>query len=135
MKTFALTCCLLLPMMTYAGPAPRATSGDDRAEPAWKEKLTVRVGNGAGEIQGSTDKAVQAAVDYVARLGGGTVDLLPGTYRFRNSVFLASHVKLTGHGAETVLIKEASAATVLAEDSDWYDREITLKVQAGPASA
>jgi hypothetical protein len=55
------------------------------------------------------------------------VVILPGTYKFRNSVFLASRVRLTGHGDKTVLIKEASVRALLAEDSDWYDQEITLQ--------
>jgi hypothetical protein len=114
-----------------ATPAPRATSGDDVAEPQWKEKLTIRVGQNQGDLRGDSDKAIQAAVDYVARLGGGTVEILPGTWRFRNSVFLASRVRLTGHGAQTIIIKEPSLSTELAEDSDWYDQEITLKNAEG----
>jgi polygalacturonase len=131
MKLPVFAWCLLLPL-TASGEAPaRATSGDDRVDPAWTEKLTVKVGIHDGDVRGDSDKAIQAAVDYVARLGGGTVEILPGTYRFRNSVFLASRVRLTGHGAETVLVKEAAAATVLAEDSDWYDQEVTLKDPKG----
>ncbi|MBP7950044.1 MAG: right-handed parallel beta-helix repeat-containing protein [Verrucomicrobiales bacterium] len=110
-----------------AAPAPRATSGDDAADPAWKDRLTLRVGSSAGDLHGDSDKAIQAAVDYVARLGGGTVEILPGTYRFRNSVFLASRVRLIGHGAQTLLVKEPSFTTQLAQDSDWYDQEITVE--------
>jgi hypothetical protein len=124
MKALLLLC---LAVSAFSAPAPRATSGDDVAEPAWKEKLTLRVGQSEGDIRGDSDKAIQAAVDYVARLGGGTVEILPGTYRFRNSVFLASNLHLTGHGEKTVLIKEPSVVTELAADSDWYDQEITVK--------
>ena len=70
---------------------------------------------------------IQAGVDYVARLGGGTVKILPGTYRLRNSIFLQSKVRLLGSGAETILWKEPSVTTKLAADSDWYDQEITLE--------
>ncbi len=124
-----LLLCLAVP--AFAAPAPRATSGDDVAEPAWQEKLTLRVGQNEGEIRGDSDKAIQAAVDYVARLGGGTVEILPGTYRFRNSVFLASNIRLTGHGDKTILIKEPSVTTELAADSDWYDQEVTVKNAEG----
>ena len=65
-------------------------------------------------------------MDYVTRLGGGTVKILPGTYRLRNSVFLASKVRIVGSGEDSILIKEPSATTKLAADSDWYDQEITL---------
>lgn len=99
---------------------PRATSGDTAVGPDWKHKLTLTVGP-KGDLAGSTDKVIQAGVDYVARLGGGTVHVLPGTYRLRNSIFLQSNVRLLGSGPDTVLLKEPSATTKLAADSDWYD--------------
>ena len=131
MKAALLFLCLQILRAAAADALPRATSGDDRVEPAWAEKLTVRVGLTEGDIRGDSDKVIQAAVDYVSRLGGGTVEVLPGTYRFRNSVFLASRIRLRGHGAETVLVKEASARAPLSQDSDWYDQEITLKNAEG----
>ena len=68
-------------------------------EPDWNERLTITVGPKDADLVGTTDKVIQAAVDYVARLGGGTVKVLPGTYKLRNSVFLASKVRLVGSGA------------------------------------
>jgi hypothetical protein len=105
---------------------PRATDGDTAHEPHWDEKLTLTVGQGAGDLQGTDDKVLQAAVDYVARLGGGTVEVLPGTYTLRNSVYLPSGIRLRGHGAETIITKIASERVQVVDDSDWYDQEITL---------
>jgi hypothetical protein len=51
---------------------------------------------------------------------------LPGTYRLRNAVYLASNVRILGSGDDSVLIKEPSLKTKLAADSDWFDQEITL---------
>src|SRR5262245_11409558 len=68
---------------------PRAISGDS-VEPDWKERLTLTVGPGKADLVGGDDKVIQAAVDYVARLGGGTVQLLPGQFRLRNAVYLPS---------------------------------------------
>ncbi len=106
--------------------APRATSGDAAVEPDWEERLSVTVGPSGAEINGTGHPALQAAVDYVAASGGGTVRILPGTYRLRNAVKLRSGVRLLGSGSDTILVKEASVSTALAEDSDWYDQEITL---------
>jgi hypothetical protein len=106
---------------------PRATSGDTAVEPDWSQRLTITVGPTQADLIGTSDRVLQAAVDYVARLGGGTVSVLPGTYRLRNAVYLQSKVRLAGSGAATVLIKEPSVTTKLAEDSDWYDQEITLE--------
>jgi hypothetical protein len=105
--------------------APRATSGD-RVEPDWSERLTVTVAPIKADLAGTTDKVIQAAVDLVARTGGGTVRLLPGTYRLRNAVHLTSGLRLVGSGADTILVKEPSVTTKLAEDSDWFDQEVTL---------
>lgn len=105
---------------------PRATSGDEAVQPNWNDRVTISVGPRDADLIGTTEKALQAAVDYVARLGGGTVQILPGTYRLRNSVYLASKVRLVGSGADSVLIKEPSHVVKLAEDSDWFDQEITL---------
>ena len=105
---------------------PRATLGDEVVEPAWDQRLNITVGINDGEIRGADEKAIQAAVDYVARFGGGTVTILPGTYHLRNAVYLQSKVRLVGSGPETVLIKEPSVTSALAEDSDWFDQEITI---------
>lgn len=105
---------------------PRSTSGDDRVEPDWDERLTLTVGQREADIIGRDERAIQAAVDYVARLGGGTVKILPGEYVQSNAVYLRSKVRLVGAGDETILAKAPSVTTKLAEDSDWYDQEITL---------
>lgn len=115
----------------FADSPSRQTSGDRVVEPAWDERLSVTVGPKDADIVGTDHRALQAAVDHVARLGGGTVNILAGTYRLRNAVYLQSHVHLRGAGAETVIIKEPSVSTPLAEDSDWYDQEITLAKDDG----
>lgn len=116
---------------TPAVTDPRATSGDEIHEPDWKEKLTITVGPANADIQGKSDKAIQAAVDYVARLGGGTVEVLPGSYDLRSSIFLSSNVRVKGSGKETILKKNNMVSSPLLEDSDWYDQEITIKDASG----
>jgi len=104
---------------------PRAIFGD-AAEPDWEQRLTITVGQRKADLIGTTDRPIQAAVDYVAARGGGTVRLLPGTYRLRNSIFLQSRVRLSGSGTESVLFKEPSVTTKLIVDGDHWDQEITL---------
>ncbi|MBN9121396.1 MAG: right-handed parallel beta-helix repeat-containing protein [Planctomycetes bacterium] len=105
---------------------PRSTSGDLRHGPKWDESFTLTVGNDRGDLNGTDQRVLQAAVDSVARMGGGTVKLLPGTWRLRNAVYLCSNLRLVGSGPETVLMKEASVTSKLSADSDWYDQEVTL---------
>jgi hypothetical protein len=84
------------------------------------------VGSEKGDLVGATERVLQAAVDQVAQRGGGTVRILPGTYRLRSAVYLPSRIRLIGSGPESILVKEASVTTKLAASSDWYDQEVTL---------
>lgn len=106
---------------------PRATDGDERFEPNWEERFTLTVGTTEGDLVGKDDRVLQAAVDYVARMGGGTVRLLPGTFTLRNAVFLPSRLRLLGSGPETVITRIPSERIAVADDSNWFDQEITLK--------
>jgi hypothetical protein len=104
---------------------PRSISGD-RIEPAWDEMFSISVGTKGGDLIGTSERVLQAAVDQAAQRGGGTVRVLPGTYRLRNAVYLPARIRLTGSGPDSLLIKEPSVATRLAASSDWYDQEVTL---------
>ncbi|MEW4529574.1 right-handed parallel beta-helix repeat-containing protein [Maioricimonas sp. JC845] len=110
---------------------PRATDGDDRYEPDWDERFTLTVGQKNGDLIGRDDRVLQAAVDYVARMGGGTVRILPGAYTLRNSVFLPPGIRLFGSGSESIITRGPSGTVKLAADSDWYDQEITLAKAGG----
>ena len=134
MTRFLLCLTLVAPLLAAERPAvttPRQTSGDTTVQPKWEEPLTITVGLKDADIVGSDQRAIQAAVDHVARLGGGTVHIKAGTYRLRNAVYLQTGVNLTGESGQTVLIKEPSAMTPLKLDSDWYDQEITLHDASG----
>jgi hypothetical protein len=110
---------------------PRATDGDERFEPNWEERLTITVGEKSGDMTGKSDRVIQAALDSVARLGGGTVKVLPGTYTFRNAVWIPSRVRLLGSGTDSVVTRLPSVRTELTLDSDWYDQEVTIKDGSG----
>lgn len=88
--------------------------------------ITVSVGPASGDFVGTDDRTIQAAIETVAALGGGTVRVLPGVYRLHNSVRLRSGVALVGSGDDTVLRKEPSAEVPLIEDTDWYECRVTV---------
>ncbi|HEY7119348.1 MAG TPA: right-handed parallel beta-helix repeat-containing protein [Tepidisphaeraceae bacterium] len=104
---------------------PRAIAGDP-VEPDWANSISVTVGQKDADMIGHTERVIQAAVDYVSHWGGGTVRILPGRYRLRNSVFLRSKVRLIGSGEDSVLVKEPSTTTKLIVDGDHWDQEVTL---------
>ena len=91
-----------------------------------KNSLSITVGTSGAEINGRDNRAIQAGVDYLAALGGGTLRILPGRYQLNNAIYLRENICIQGSGTETVLIKNPSAQTTLVTDSDWYEDHITL---------
>ena len=93
--------------------------------------LTLTVGQEAGDLRGDDEKPLQAGVDYLHRLGGGTLQILPGVYTLRNAIHLAPHITLRGAGAATVLRMAPSVTTALVRDSDWYEYVVQVQDAAG----
>src|SRR4051794_7277202 len=97
-----------------AEPAPAAAPAE------------VRVGIDEGDFRGADHRALQAAVDYVAGLGGGTVRIGPGRYEMRNALTLRDHVRIVGVPGRSVLVACDGLSTRLAADGDCNQREITV---------
>jgi polygalacturonase len=142
MKKRRPLCALLLCLLagaTYAAPsAGVAPDPDERQLPdkmhsAMAELPTVRVGgtDTNADIIGTDNRALQAAVDYVANLGGGVVVIAPGQYLMRDSLHLRSHVTVRGTPGKTVLRKADGAASPLAMDGDYGEEQITVADPAG----
>ncbi len=91
------------------------------------ERVEVTVGPKQADFTGKDHFALQGAVDYVIRLGGGTVRILPGTYEMGNSLFLRDNLRLVGSGDESILRKCPAAKTRLVEDTDWYSNVVKVK--------
>ena len=92
-------------------------------------KITVGVKNAA--IVGSDNRALQAAVDYVSGLGGGTVYIGPGVYELEDSLHLHSDVTVIGAGEETVLHKGSGYISPLVTDGDYGEEQITVEDGSG----
>jgi len=86
----------------------------------------ISVGYETGEIAGKDNRSLQAAVDYVAGLGGGTVRVGPGRYLMRNALVLRDRVKVLGAPGQTVLAACDGAESPLELDGDCNERQITL---------
>ena len=93
-------------------------------------RMALRVGPG-GDIEGLNDKTLQAGVDYLYRLGGGTLHIHPGQYRMQNALYLRPGVHIQGSGQDSVLIKEPSACSELICDSDWYECQVRVADPTG----
>jgi hypothetical protein len=86
----------------------------------------ISVGHSNADLMGTDNRVLQAAVDYVAALGGGTVEIGPGEYLMRDSLHLRPHVTVRGKGATTILTKAPSAVSALALDGDFGEEQVTL---------
>ena len=91
-----------------------------------EKAISITVGLKDADIIGSDNRALQAAVDYVAGLGGGTVYIGPGVYLMKDSLHLRSKVDVVGQGEATVLRKCDGIKSPLATDGDYGQEEITL---------
>ncbi len=91
-----------------------------------KERPTVSVGQRQADIIGSDERALQAAVDYIAGLGGGTVEVGPGEYVMHDSLHLRSFVTVRGTKNQTILRKAKAAASALAMDGDYGEEQVTV---------
>lgn len=88
--------------------------------------IVVRVGHIGADINGVDHRALQAAVDYVAGLGGGTVEVLEGEYAMYDSLHLRSHVAVRGAGESTLLRRCDGVEVPLRLDGDYGEEQITV---------
>src|SRR5579871_578929 len=105
------------------GNPPNADSPARQAE--------VRVGISEGDLRGDDNRILQAAVDYVAGLGGGTVHVGPGRYRMRNALQLRDNVRLRGVRGKSILVACDGFKTRLAADGDCNEQQITVEDPSG----
>ena len=92
------------------------------------DRATVTVGTpgSSATLSGTDNIILQAAVDYVAGLGGGTVEIGPGEFLMRDSLHLRPHVTVRGQGDATILRKAPSVVSALALDGDFGEEQVTL---------
>ena len=86
-----------------------------------RRNLVLTIGQTEGNLQGRDDKTIQAGIEYLDRVGGGTLHILPGVYNLQNAIYLRPNITLRGSGERTVLRKAGSVVTALVRDSDWFE--------------
>jgi hypothetical protein len=96
-----------------------------------KQQPTISVGLSHADIIGADNRALQAAVDYIAGLGGGFVEIGPGEFLMRDSLHLRSFVTVRGTPDKTILRKAKSASSPLAVDGDYGEEQVTLSSPEG----
>ncbi len=95
------------------------------------ERPVITVGQENADIIGNDNRALQAAVEYIASLGGGIVEIGPGTYLMKDSLHLRTGVTVRGQGERTILRKADGKKAKLLADGDYGQEQITLVDPAG----
>jgi len=95
------------------------------------ERPRISVGQKDGDLVGRDNRVLQAAVDYISALGGGTVYIGPGTYLMNDSLHLRAHVTVKGWAGQTVLRKADAHSSLLALDGDFGEQQITVQDPTG----
>jgi len=91
-----------------------------------KERPAITISLRDADIVGADNRALQAAVDYIAGLGGGTVEIGAGEFVMRDSLHLRSFVTVRGIKGQTILRKAKAASSPLALDGDYGEEQITV---------
>jgi len=91
----------------------------------------IKVGLRDADIVGNDNRALQAAVDYIAALGGGVVEIGEGEFIMHDSLHLRSFVTVRATSGKTILRKAKAASSALAVDGDYGEEQITLLDPAG----
>lgn len=128
-STFLLAVAFLLTVYTgFSDQAGRQYAENElHARPA----VSITVGHSGADINGSDNRALQAAVDYVGNLGGGIVTILPGEYEMNDSLHLRSRVVLRGAGEKTILRKAQEFRSSLVADGDFGEAAMTVEDPSG----
>jgi hypothetical protein len=129
-----LGCCVIAGIASLASagaddfaPRPEERQLPKRMHAAMKQGPRITVGQGGADISGSDNRALQAAVDYIAALGGGTVEIMPGTYTMRDSLHLRPHVTVRGVKGQTILRKADADLSGLVRDGDYGEEQVTVQ--------
>ena len=135
------------PGVPAAAPAPASVEEVMRATAAMRQqhfqnspdnlsrvtdiRPSLTIGPDTGDLKGADDKVIQAGIDYLARMGGGTLQILPGTYAIHNAITLHSNVNIKGNGPDTILRKAKGVSVPLAQDADWFETAVVVADAAG----
>lgn len=127
-----LITCVLVFAATFSTQTsdgqPVAATNRPMREP---KHMVLTVGQDRGDLRGADDKIIQAGVEYLNTLGGGTLVILPGVYEMRNSVYLSPNITLRGSGEKTVLKKASGVETRVVRDSDWFEYGVQVDSTEG----
>src|SRR3954469_22784284 len=107
-------------------PKPQEGQLPTKMHSAMRDLPTITVGQSDSAIIAKDNRGLQAAVDYIANLGGGIVEIGPGEYLMRDSLHLRSFVTVRGTAGKTILRKASGVESGLGLDGDFGEEQVTV---------
>jgi parallel beta-helix repeat protein len=114
-------------------PRPEEQQLPKAMHSAMEQLPRITVGLADADLVGNDNRVLQAAMDYIAALGGGVVEIGAGEYTIRDSLHLRSNVTVRGVKGKTILRKAPGVARTLALDGDYGEEQITVTDPTGLA--
>ena len=96
-----------------------------------KDRPVITTGLRDADIVGADNRALQGAVDYIAGLGGGVVEISEGEFLMHDSLHLRPFVTVRGIAGKTVLRKARATSSALALDGDYGEEQFTVAEAEG----
>ena len=112
-------------------PKPQEQQLPNIMHSAMKELPSITVGRKNADLVGNDNRVLQAAVDYIAGLGGGIVEIGEGEFLMYDSLHLRTNVTVRGEKGKTVLRKADGVVSALALDGDFGEQQFTVENPAG----
>jgi parallel beta-helix repeat protein len=135
---FAIACVLGSAGISHASetrkdfsPRPNEQQLPNAMHSEMKELPSITAGKENAHITGGDNRSLQAAVDYIAGLGGGTVKIGEGEYLMYDSLHLRANVTVRGEKGKTILRKADGVVCPLALDGDFGEQQFTVEDTAG----
>ncbi len=119
--------CWAAEEMTDFSPPPEEQQLPTAMHSTMDQLPRITVGQKDADLIGNDNRALQAAVDYIAALGGGVVEIGKGQYLMHDSLHLRPNVTVRGTRGQTVLRKAPSVVSALALDGDFGEQQITVQ--------
>lgn len=93
--------------------------------------FTLTVGQTEGDLIGKDDKIIQAGIEYLNRMGGGTLRILPGVYNMKNAIYLHPGITIRGSGEKTILKMSPGFVTPIVRNIDGGEYGVQVKDPSG----
>ena len=91
-------------------PKPDEQQLPTRMHSEMKDLPRITVGRKNAQMIGADNRVLQAAVDYIAGLGRGTVEIGEGEYRMYDSLHLRANVTVRGKKGKTILTATSASS-------------------------